>query len=108
MDTSNEWILSRTGIRERAFWNPAWEFLHGHSCCSGLPRAGGTAPSEVDAIIVGTVTPDMFYPATPAWCSRYRCHSRLGFDLSAGCSGFIFSLTAGLQMIESDVLKRCW
>jgi 3-oxoacyl-[acyl-carrier-protein] synthase III len=103
VDTSDAWILSRTGIRERRILEPGLGNSHmaigaAREC---LDRAGVEA-QELDAIIVGTVTPDMFFPSTACLVQKGLGAKRAwGFDLSAGCSGFIFSLTTGAQMIES-------
>jgi len=103
VDTSDEWIVSRTGIRERRILEPGLGNAHmavraAQEC---LERAGED-PAEVDAIVVGTVTPDMFFPSTACLVQHELGARRAwGFDLSAGCSGFIFSLTTGAQMIES-------
>jgi len=103
VDTSDEWILSRTGIRERRILEPGLgnAYMAVRAARECLERAGEDA-SEVDAIVVGTVTPDMFFPSTACLVQRELGARRAwGFDLSAGCSGFIFSLTTGAQMIES-------
>jgi len=74
-----------------------------HEC---LQRAN-VDPAELDAIIVGTVTPDMFFPATACLVQRdIRATKAWGFDLSAGCSGFVFALTTGAQMIEAGRFKK--
>lgn len=103
LDTSDEWIYSRTGIRERRILDQGLGNSHmavkaAREC---LDRAGVSA-EEVDAIILGTVTPDMFFPSTACLVQMELGASRAwGFDLSAGCSGFVFSLTTGAQMVES-------
>lgn len=103
VDTTEEWILTRTGIRERRILEPGLgcSYMAARAAADCLERAG-TPASEVDAIIVGTVTPDMFFPSTACLVQREIGASRAwGFDLSAGCSGFLFGLTTGVQMIES-------
>lgn len=103
VDTTDEWILSRTGIRERRILEPGLgnSYMAIRAALECLER-GGRTPDEVDAIVVGTVTPDMFYPSTACLVQDGIGASRAwGFDLSAGCSGFIFSLTTGVQLIES-------
>jgi 3-oxoacyl-[acyl-carrier-protein] synthase-3 len=103
VDTNDEWILSRTGIRERRILEPGLGNSHmairaAREC---LERAGVEA-GEIEAIIVGTVTPDMFFPSTACLVQTAIGAERAwGFDLSAGCSGFIFALTTGAQLIES-------
>lgn len=106
VDTSDEWILTRTGIRERRILDPGLGNSHMAigAAIECLARAGVDA-DEVDAIIVGTVTPDMFFPATACLVQKGIGANRAwGFDLSAGCSGFVFALTAGAGLIEAG---RC-
>lgn len=108
VDTTDEWIFTRTGIRERRILEPGLgnSYMAIRAAKDCLKR-GGTAPEEVDAIILGTVTPDMFYPSTACLVQEGIGATRAwGFDLSAGCSGFIFSLTAGVQMIESGRYEK--
>jgi 3-oxoacyl-[acyl-carrier-protein] synthase-3 len=103
VDTTDEWIVTRTGIRERRILEPGLgcSFMASRAAQECLARAG-VAASEVDAIIVGTVTPDMFFPSTACLVQRaIGADKAWGFDLSAGCSGFVFSLTTGVMMIES-------
>ena len=103
VDTTDEWILTRTGIRERRILEPGLgcSFMASRAAQECLDRAG-VAASDVDAIIVGTVTPDMFFPSTACLVQRaIGADKAWGFDLSAGCSGFVFSMTTGVMMIES-------
>jgi 3-oxoacyl-[acyl-carrier-protein] synthase-3 len=103
VDTSDEWIRSRTGISERRILEPGLgnSFMAARAALECLERAG-VGPEEVDAIIVGTVTPDMFFPATACLIQdEIGAANAWGFDLSAGCSGFLFALANGSQMIES-------
>lgn len=108
VDTNDEWIVSRTGIRERRILDPGLGNSHmavraAREC---LDRAG-VAAEELDAIVVGTVTPDMFFPSTACLVQKELGANRAwGFDLSAGCSGFVFSLTTGAQMIESGRYEK--
>jgi 3-oxoacyl-[acyl-carrier-protein] synthase III len=108
VDTTDEWIVTRTGIRERRILEPGLgnSYMAIRAALECLER-GGTAPDEVDAIIVGTVTPDMFYPSTACLVQDGIGAKRAwGFDLSAGCSGFVFSLTTGAQLIESGRYEK--
>ncbi len=108
VDTNDQWIVSRTGIRERRILEKGLGNSHMavRAAKECLDRAG-VEPDDVDAIIVGTVTPDMFFPSVACLVQNEIGASRAwGFDLSAGCSGFIFSLTAGAQMIESGRYDR--
>jgi len=108
VDTTDEWILSRTGIRERRILEPGLGNSHmairaARDC---LERAGVDA-AEVDAIIVGTVTPDMFFPSTACLVQKGIGASKAwGFDLSAGCSAFVFSLTTAAQLVESGRYQK--
>lgn len=103
VDTSDEWIFTRTGIRERRILEPGLGNSHmairaAREC---LTRAG-VAPEEVDAIVVGTVTPDMTFTSTACLVQNaIGAHHAWGFDLSGACSGFVFALSVGAQMIES-------
>ncbi len=108
VETTNEWILTRTGIRERhlvdkgvAASDLAVEAARRCLCQRGIPA------SEVECIVVGTVTPDMMYPST-ACLVQYKLGipRTWGFDLSAGCSGFVYSLQAGAQFVESGTHKK--
>ncbi len=103
IETSDEWIVSRTGIKERRILEPGLgnSYMAVRAANECLERAGVGA-DELDAIVVGTVTPDMFFPATACLIqNEIGAKKAWGFDLSAGCSGFVFSLAAGAQMIES-------
>ena len=108
VDTTDEWILSRTGIRERRILDPGLgcSFMALRAARECLERAGVSA-DQVDAIIVGTVTPDMFFPSTACIVQKGLGAERAwGFDLSAGCSGFVFALTTGAMLVESGRYDR--
>jgi 3-oxoacyl-[acyl-carrier-protein] synthase III len=103
VETSNEWILQRTGIRERHIVEPgvATSDLAKEAALAALGKAGLTA-NDVDVIIVGTVTPDMFFPSTACLVQHKIGASRAwGFDLSAACSAFTYALTVGSQLVAS-------
>jgi len=108
VDTSDEWILSRTGIRERRILGP------GLGCSYMAVRAGlecldraGVGPGELDLIIVGTVTPDMMFPSTACIVqNEIGAKKAWGFDLSAGCSGFLFSLSTAAQLVEAGRVNK--
>ena len=103
VDTTDEWIVTRTGIRERRIWGSrAGEFLHGGMGRARVPGKGRGRPQEVDVIIVGTVTPDMFFPSTACLVqNEIGAKNAWGFDLLAGCSGFLFTLATAARMIEA-------
>jgi 3-oxoacyl-[acyl-carrier-protein] synthase III len=108
VDTTDEWILSRTGIRERRILEPGLgnSYMAIRAARECLERAGVEA-AEVDAIIVGTVTPDMFFPSTACLVQKAIGASKAwGFDLSAGCSAFVFSLTTAAQLVESGRYQK--
>jgi len=103
VDTNNEWIMSRTGIRERRILDPGLgnSYMAVRAARECLERAGVGA-EELDAIIVGTVTPDMIFPATACLVqNELGAKKAWGYDISAGCCGFLFALSTATQMIES-------
>jgi 3-oxoacyl-[acyl-carrier-protein] synthase III len=108
VDTNDEWIVTRTGIRERRILEPGLgnSYMAVRAARDCLERAG-VAAEEIDVIIVGTVTPDMMFPSTACLVQKEIGATRAwGFDLSAGCSGFLFSLSTGAQMIESGRFEK--
>jgi 3-oxoacyl-[acyl-carrier-protein] synthase-3 len=103
VDTDDEWILQRTGIRTRHIVEPgmATSDLAREAALEALARAG-VAPSEVGVIIVGTTTPDMFFPSTACLVQHaIGATNAWGFDLAGACSGFNYSLSVGAQMVAS-------
>lgn len=108
VETSNEWIMQRTGIRERHIVDPgvATSDLAKEAATSAIARAGLT-PADVDLIIVGTVTPDMLFPSTACLVQqKIGAGQAWGFDLSAACSAFTYSLTVGTQMVASGAARH--
>ena len=108
VDTNDQWILERTGIRER---HVLAKGLGVSDICTEAAKkclaARGIEASEVEVIIVGTVTPDMMFPATACLVqNKIGAKGAWGFDVSAGCSGFVFALQAGVKMIESGAHKK--
>jgi 3-oxoacyl-[acyl-carrier-protein] synthase-3 len=103
VDTSDEWITSRTGIRERRIARSD-EYLSQYAspaAAMALERAEITA-AEVDLILCATVTPDMITPATACFIQQdLGAVNAAGFDLSAGCSGFLYALATGQTFIEA-------
>jgi len=108
VDTNNEWILERTGIRERHVVDKgvATSDLAVEAAKKALAERGLT-PSDIDAVIVGTVTPDMFFPST-ACLVQHKLGAKgvWGFDLSAACSAFLYALQTGTQFIATGAHKR--
>lgn len=108
VETSDEWIFTRTGIRERRILGPglgnSYMAIRAARECLEVAK---TDPAEIDTIVVGTVTPDMTFTSTACLVQQGIGASRAwGFDLSGACSGFIFSLAVGAQMIESGRGKK--
>ena len=108
LDVDEEWIVSRTGIRERRILAPGLgnSYMAAKAAGECLERAG-VRPEELDVIIVGTITPDMLFPSTAALVQKeIGAVNAWGFDLSAGCSGFVFALTTGAQLIENGRYEK--
>ena len=103
VDTTDEWILQRTGIRERHIVDPgvATSDLGKEAALCAIERAGLT-PDDIGLVVVGTVTPDMMFPSTACLVQhKIGAHRAWGFDLSAACSAFTYSLTAASQFVAS-------
>ncbi len=103
VDTSNEWIVSRTGIRERriAAADEATSDLAARAALRALEDAG-IEPEAVDMIVMGTATPDMLFPSTACIVQdKIGATRAAAFDLSAGCTGFIYALNIGQQFVAS-------
>lgn len=107
VETNDEWIRTRTGIRERRILeNGATSDLAAKAALD-LFENHGVNPEEIDAIIVATVTPDMFFPATACLVQdKIGAKNAWGFDLSAACSGFLFAFQTGASLIESGRYKK--
>jgi 3-oxoacyl-[acyl-carrier-protein] synthase III len=108
VDTSDEWIRTRTGIRERHFADPGMASSHmGTEAARKLLAAKGVHPDEIGLIVVATVTPDMFFPATACLIQdRLGAANAWGFDLSGACSGFLYALTVAAQFVGAGVHKK--
>jgi 3-oxoacyl-[acyl-carrier-protein] synthase III len=108
VNTTNEWILSRVGIRERHIVDKgvATSDLAVQAANKVLAQRGLT-PNDLDAIIVATVTPDMLFPSTACLVQhKLGAEHAWGFDLSAACSGFIYAMQTGAQFIATGAHKR--
>ena len=104
VETNDEWIRTRTGIRERRILGDdgkATAFMATEAAQEALDKRGLT-PDDVDVIVVATVTPDMLFPDTACLVQdNLGASNAWGFDLSAACSGFLYALTTGSQFIET-------
>ena len=108
MDTSDEWIKTRTGIRERRIVdeNEATSDLATKAALNAIKDANLT-PEDIDLIIVATITPDMIFPSTACLVqANIKATKAACFDLEAACSGFIYGITVAKQFIESDTYKH--
>ena len=108
VDTNDEWIVSRTGIRERHVL--AKGLGVSDMCVEAAKKClaiRGIEASEIELIIVGTVTPDMMFPSTACLVQdKIGAKGAWGFDVSGGCSGFVYALQAGVKMVESGAHKK--
>jgi 3-oxoacyl-[acyl-carrier-protein] synthase-3 len=108
VETSDTWIVERTGIRQRhiADKGVAASHLAVEAAKNALAERGIPA-SELEAIFVGTVTPDMFFPSTACLVQdRLGAKGAWGFDVSAACSGFVYALQTGVKFVESGAHKK--
>ncbi len=108
VETNDEWIVERTGIRERRIVEPGvpTSELASFAAMDCLERRG-LAASELDCIIIGTVTPDMLFPSTACVVQdRIGASRAWGFDVSAACSGFIYALQLGAKLVESGAHRH--
>jgi 3-oxoacyl-[acyl-carrier-protein] synthase-3 len=109
VDTSDEWIRTRTGIEERRILkdpNKATSDM-GAEAVKSLCEKSGLDPMDIDLIICATVTPDMLFPSTANLIGhKAGAKKAWGFDLSAACSGFLFALTTGAQFVENGTAKN--
>lgn len=107
LDTSDEWIVTRTGIKERRF------LKDGATSDLIVPAAEeciekrGVSKDEIDMVLVPTVTPDHFFPSTAAIVqNKLGLTNAWGFDISAACSGFVFGIVTAAKMVESGQAKK--
>jgi 3-oxoacyl-[acyl-carrier-protein] synthase-3 len=108
LDTSDAWIVSRTGIRERRAGAPGETTASmGAEAVRRLMTERSLAPDDIEALLVATVTPDMVFPATACLIQdRLGLPRAWGYDLSAACSGFLYALTTGAQLVASGAHRR--
>lgn len=108
VDTSDEWIRTRTGISERHILEDGKASSDmGTEAVKLLLKQRGIQAEEIDGIIVATVTPDMFFPSTANLIQdKVKAKNAWSFDISAACSGFIYALALGAQMIQAGRYKK--
>ena len=109
VETNDEWIRTRTGIEERRILNEPGKATSDLAVPAAFEacKKRGIHPEELDCIIVGTVTPDMFFPSTAnIVCDKIGAKNAWGFDLAAACTGFVYSLTTGAAIVESGRYKK--
>ncbi|MGZ2369030.1 beta-ketoacyl-ACP synthase III [Ancylomarina sp. YFZ004] len=109
VDTTNEWIMTRIGIKERRILKGEGKGTSdlGAKAIEELLKKTNTSPEEVDLVICATVTPDMQFPATANIISdKLGINNAFSFDLNAGCSGFLFALATGTKYIQSGMYKK--
>jgi len=108
VETSDEWIVTRTGIKERRIAAEGENTSHLASKASlkALEQAG-IAAEDIDLIIVATITPDTFTPATACYVQdQIGAHKAVAFDISAACSGFLYAMKIAKRMIESGAFQN--
>lgn len=107
VDTSDDWITTRTGIKERRIMKNGASSDMAAEAIKGLLEKTNTDPMDVDLVVVGTVTPDYVFPSTSnVVCDKAGLKNAWGFDVSAACSGFLYSLATGAQFIETGRYKK--
>lgn len=108
VETNDQWIQERTGIRQRHLVDNGvgTSDLACEAACRALAQAG-ISPGDIEAIIIGTVTPDMLFPSTACIVQdKLGARGAWGFDLSAACSGFVYALQCGAQLIQTGSHKK--
>jgi len=109
VDTSDEWIMQRVGIKERRILKGEGLGTSdlGEKAVAGLLEKTGTSPEEVDLLICATITPDMLFPATANIISdKAGIKNAFSFDIGAACSGFVFALQTGAAYVETGKFKK--
>lgn len=107
VDTNDQWIVTRTGIKERRILETGATSDLAANSALDLMKSHNINPEEIDVIIVATVTPDMLFPATACLVQeKIGATKAWGFDLSAACSGFLFAFQTGCSLVESGQFKK--
>jgi len=108
VDTSDQWIIERTGIKQRHIVDKgtATSDLACQAARQALERRG-LSPADIESIVIGTVTPDMLFPSTACLVQdKLGCKKAWGFDVSAACSGFLYALQTGVQFVQTGAHKK--
>ncbi len=109
VETSDEWIQSRTGIKERRILKEPGKATSdlGYHMVKGLLEKTNTSPDEIGMLVCATVTGDYPFPDTAnIICDKVGINNAFGFDINAACSGFLFALSVGAKFIETDTYKK--
>ena len=107
VDTNDEWITSRTGIKERRIMKNGAASDMATEAVLGLLKKTNTKAEDIDLVVVGTVTADFPFPSTAnVLCDKAGLKNAWGFDLNAACSGFIYSISTAAQFIETGKYKK--
>jgi 3-oxoacyl-[acyl-carrier-protein] synthase-3 len=108
VDTTSQWITERTGIKQRHIVDKGVTTSDlAVEACKPIFEKRGISPTEIDAIIVGTVTPDMLFPSTACLIQdKLGCKGAWGFDVSAACSAFLYAVQTAAQFIQTGSHKK--
>lgn len=107
VDTSDEWIIARTGIKQRHILKNGGTSEIAVNSVNELLKKTNTSPDEIDLLICATITPDRIFPATAnIVCDRCGIKNAFSYDIAAACSGFIYSLVTASQFIEAGTFKK--
>ena len=109
VDTSDEWIMTRIGIKERRIQKEEGKATSdmGTAAVNELLRKTGVRPEEIDLVLCATVTPDMRFPATACLIAdKVGAKNAFAFDINSGCSGFVFALSTAAHYVESGRYKK--
>ncbi len=107
VDTNDEWIRTRTGIRERRIMTDGATSDMGARAAEAVLKNRGISAEELDLIVVATISPDMFFPSTACLIQdKIGAKKAWGFDVSGACSGFLFALVTAAQFVETGAYKK--
>jgi 3-oxoacyl-[acyl-carrier-protein] synthase III len=107
VETTDEWIMQRIGIKERRILKEGATSDMGTEAVKGLLKKTGTKPSEIELLICATITPDYHFPATANLiCDKAGIRNAWSFDVAAACSGFVFALQTAAQFVQAGTHKK--